>query len=197
MELAQDRAEVDVPALQARGVMPGRTKTLGAGSRPCSLARWYASSAALLRSSSFCCSALMVAADSASMWPALRLPSTPLNTLPNSRLKRPNVPSAVATVAAASLPLRAAAVDADVVEVVLADMPRREVGLRIWRGWLCLRTAGVSFSSLKPSMSFSMPMSRSFHSSSGGGRMLLFVFVCSLKRLTRSAGVSSLMATRG
>jgi hypothetical protein len=54
---------------------------------------------------------------------------------------------------------------------------------------------GFEFSSLNCSISSSMPMS--FHSSSGGGRMLPFVLVCSLKRDARGcvdSSTSSLMA---
>lgn len=55
---------------------------------------------------------------------------------------------------------------------------------------LFLLVAGALFSSLKLSINCSMP--RSFHSSSGGGRILLAVFVCSLKRDVRGrvVGVS-------
>jgi hypothetical protein len=93
------------------------------------------------------------------------LPRTPPKTLAKTREKRPKVPSAVASVAAASLPLRAAGWGV----AVVGDM--------IWRGWLLLRTAGALFSSLNWSSSVSM--ATFFHSSSGGGRMELVVFVCS------------------
>jgi hypothetical protein len=76
----------------------------------------------------------------------------------------------------------------EIEEAFLSSAGRAALGTRFAE--LFLENGGAAFSSLNCSINCSMP--RSFHSSSGGGRMLLLVLVCSLKREARGVVVSSI-----
>lgn len=188
--------KIDSP--QTCGFMPGLTNTFGVGSRPKSFASWYAASAAFLRSSRSCCSF----PRSASACPAFRLPSTPPNTDANAFRKRPNAPSltgaAVCVALAFLLPVADGALVLDEFDEPRNKPGRPEELVLLLETFLAV-AGGALFSSLNPSINSSM--ARSFHSSSGGGLMLLVVFVCSLKRDVRGradgVSVSSLMASDG
>lgn len=176
MQSAEDALFIARALCAARA---GRTKTLGAGKSPCSLATLYASSTSFLRSIAAVSCWAIFSADSL---PALRLPSelAPLNQDVKARDRRANGPSV-------------APVDPSVLRDVVCWLV---VVVVVTDGVRCCATVedAAAAAAMSPATdqegagmvarhsalkrSIMGPISRSFHSSSGGGR-IVDVLMCS------------------